>query len=363
MTIDVKINDGSGVNGSATVIKQKDAPSGLVTYTQPYKQLRGQTKPMLNPINGINFAVNSAFSGTPVGVHDGTDSAEWTASALSGSWTFDSTAQAQAGEKSVDATATTNEDEAQFEGDSPIATGSYAAFTGYIFLTSWSSNGTKDITVRNRLAGVDAGSPVNLSNYINTGVLNVWQLFVIPLADFAMPSQNIDQVVFKTIDVGAGSPPNYYLDEMNFQETGGNTWTVEADKQSIYSMTGFSITMADAYDSTLTNATHQKIPYNTLLAVSALNNGINFRLTTDEVVRFNGIFNQHLDFMTFPGTTVQSGGDGTNTWITYHVTFDPPAILDSRTGDKFEMTISDNLSGLLYGRVLVRGSKEEVELA
>jgi hypothetical protein len=72
------------------------------------------------------------------------------------------------------------------------------------------------------------------------------------------------------------------------------------------------------------------------------------------------MFQQHVDYLTFPGLTVESGGDATNTWITYSIKFDFPLVIDSRTKDKLEMILADDLSGLLYHRVLIRGYKEEI---
>ena len=362
MAIEVQITDGRGFNGEASVIKQPDVPSGLVTYTEPYKTVISQTKSMVNATYGADFNVNAAFSGTPVGIHDGTDSVEWTASALSGTWDFASTTQNQAGTKSVEAINTINNNEAQFEGGSPISTGGYTAISGYIHLTGWATSGTKDVTFRNRLAGVNVGLELSLSDYIDTTLIGSWQKFTITLADFAMPVQNIDQLVVKTVDIGSGAPPNYYLDEMNYQEAGSAVWTVEPDKQSIFRITQLNITLADALDTTLTAASHQNLAYNKLLGLSALTSGINLKLTTGGIVRFNGNFRQHLDFVGYPGIEIQSGGDGTNAWVSYNVTFDPPFTMDSRTEDKFELTISEDLSGLLSARVLVRGGKEETEL-
>jgi hypothetical protein len=358
MTIDVKIKDGTGGDGSAAVIEKPGFPSGILAYTEPFKDVVGQVKALVSPTTGADFNINAAFGGTPEVVHNGTDSVAWTGTALTGTWTFDSTAQAQAGTKSVDATATINNDEAQFEDGTPISNTGYTALTGFIYLTSWSPVGTKDVRLRNRLGGVDTGNELDLSNYIDTGNLGVWQNFTIPITDFGMPPQNIDQLIIKTIDVGGGTPPDYYLDTIQWEETGGVTFTTEADKESIYSVTNINITFADAYASTLADASHQKIPYNSLLALAALTDGISLKITTNELNDFNGIFRQHIDFMSFPGVKCQSGGDGTNTWVTYDIPLVPPALLDSRTNDKIELSISEDLSGLLYARAFVRGGKK-----
>jgi hypothetical protein len=360
MAIDVKIEDGRGSNGSASVIEKNDIPSGLLVYTESFRDIIGQTKALVSPVYGADFNVNAAFGGTPEVIHNGTDTVVWTGSALTGTWDFASTTQAQAGTKSVEAINTVNNDEAQFEAGVAISNAAYVAVTGYIYITSWATIGTKDIRVRNRLAGVDVGNELDLSAYIDNTLFNSWQKFTIPVEDFAMSAGNIDQLIVKTVDIGGGAAPDYYLDTLQWEETGGATWTVTPDSQSIYRISDINITIADAYDSTLASSSHQKIPYDTLLGVSALTTGLGFKLTTNGVVRFDGSFKQHIDFMSFPGITCQSGGDGTNTWVTYTIHFDPNFILDYRTDDKFEMTLSEDLSGLLYARVFVRGGKEEI---
>lgn len=361
MAIETIITGGAGEALNAAVIEKQDLPRGLVVYTEPARSYIAQTKALASETTGgINANVNAAFSGTPDGIHNGTDSVLWTGSALTGTWTFDSTAQAQAGTKSVDATATIGNDEAQFERGSTVSAGDYQALSGYIYITGWPTSGTKEVELRFRLAGVDQSSTVNLSEYINTGTLNAWQKFAIPLADFGLGAVNIDQLIVKTIDIGGGAAPDYYLDTVQLEETGQEIFSAIADTGSKYYVTDLSITMADAYDSTLANSSVQNIKYNQLLALAKLGNGILFRLTTNEIVRFQGVFQQHVDFMTFPGLTVESGGDATNTWIRYSVKFDFPFVMDSRTKDKFEMILSDDLSGLLYHRVLISGYTETI---
>jgi hypothetical protein len=361
MSIKTTIADGQGTNGEAAVKTKRGIASGLVVYTEPLRDTIAQTKAAVNDTYGADMNQNVSFGGTPEGVHNGTDSALWTASAISGTWTFNSTAQAQAGTKSVDATATVNNDEALFSDATSINTGNYTALTGYIYITGWPTSGTKDVEVRMRNNGTDEGNALNLSNYVNNTTFNTWQKFTIPMTDLTGGSVTVDELVVRTIDIGGGAPPDYYLDTIQFEETGSAlTYTVEPDNNSIYRIDTLQITMADAYVSTLTDATHQKLPYNTLLGVAKLTTGINIKLTTDRTIRFNSNFQQHIDFMAFPGTQVQSGGDGTNTWKTYTVPFPERIVMSSETQDKLEITINDDLSGLLYLRMLVRGGKEEL---
>ena len=360
--IKVAVADGTGSNGSLSVVDPRGLPSGAMVYTEPYVATIGQTKAMVNSTYGADFNQNVGFGGTPDGIHNGTDSVLWTATALAGTWTFDSTAQAYAGTKSIDGTAVSNNSEAQLERSSAISSGSYVALTGAVYIADWSTQGTvKEIELRCRLAGVDVGVSVQLRDYVDETSFGSWQTFTIPMDDFATAGANIDQLIITALDTGGGTAPGLYYDSLQWEETGAaQVWSLEPDTQSIYRLSELNITIADAYDSTLASSSHQKIPYDTLLGVAALSTGINFKLTTNNVVRFSGNFRQHIDFMNFPGITVQSGGDGTNTWMTYNIPFSPEAVLDSRTKDIFELTISEDLSGLLFARVLARGGKQEL---
>ena len=237
---------------------------------------------------------------------------------------------------------------------SKISTGNYTAFTGFIYITSWSGSGTKDVTARIRLTGVDQGDELNLSNYIDTGALNSWQAFVIPMADFGAGTVNVDEVVIKTVDIGGGAAPNYYLDVLQFEETGGDTFSINIPKNSRYYITELTIIMADTTTDTAST-------WNKLLGLTALTNGINFTLINSGETIFNGNFHQHVDFLSFPGLRADYEGNGTNAHVQYSAKFDYPAVVNSRTKDTFTMTISDNLSGLLYFRVLARGYLETLD--
>lgn len=361
MPIKTSIFGGEGSNKEAAVVKRNGLPNGLVVYTAPNETPIGQTKAITNPTYGLAMNINAAFSGTPEGIHNGGDSTLWTASALSGTWDFASTTiTAYAGSASIEAINTVDGNEAQFQDGTTTDTSAFTAVTGAIYLTGWPTSGTKEVEIRLRLSGVDVGDIISLSGYIDVSVLNVWQTFTIPIADFGAGGATIDQMIVKTIDIGGGAPPDYYLDALQFEETGGETFKVEADANSKYTITSLQISMADAFDSTLANSSMPKIPYNTLLGVSKLANGIVFKLTSGGVVRFNSTFQQHIDFMSFPRLTAQSGGDATNTWLVYKVEFEPGFVLDGRIGDSLDVTLADDLSGLLYFRMLVRGGKIEL---
>ena len=77
-----------------------------------------------NDTYGLDINQDASLGGSTDGIHDGTDTALWTASALSGTWTFNSTFTGTGwpsnGTQSIDATATVNGDQALFTRASAI---------------------------------------------------------------------------------------------------------------------------------------------------------------------------------------------------------------------------------------------------
>jgi len=134
MTLKNHITDpGSGIE--AQVFKKNG--NGLYVITDPKTELTITGGPMTNATYGQEMAQDGSASGTPDKVHNGTDDALWTASAISGTWVFDSTDQAHTGTKSIDATATVNDSVAQFAKGSDLTISSYNSITGWIYATSW----------------------------------------------------------------------------------------------------------------------------------------------------------------------------------------------------------------------------------
>ena len=354
MSLEVRLI-GNGNSADPIIHKKKTHPAGLVVYTEPYLDAVAKTVPMLSETNGVNANINAAFSGTPDGIHNGTDTVLWTGSAISGTWDFASTTQAQAGTKSVDAIATVDNDEALFTRASTISTGDYTAITGFIYITAWPGSGTKEVTLRLRNGGINQGDELNLSNYMDTGTLGSWQAFAIPIEEFNAGTVDVDEFVVKTVDIGGGQAPNYYLDVLQFEEAGGDTFIIEPTPGTRFHITEITIVMADT--TTDTSST-----WNQILELAKLTNGINFILTTDNAIRFNGTFQQHVDFLTFPGMEASFDGNGTNASVQYTADLSAfPAVMSGKTKDNFRMIIADNLSGLLFFRVLVRGYEEIIK--
>ena len=79
----------------------RDGDAGLTVYTEPRRILPITSRPLSSAVGSLEMAVSVGFSGTPDLIHDGTDSALWTASALSGVWAFADTSAAKQGVTTV----------------------------------------------------------------------------------------------------------------------------------------------------------------------------------------------------------------------------------------------------------------------
>jgi hypothetical protein len=347
-----------GTNGKkADVDKHLGLPAGGVVYTIPLERRIALAKPLLNPTFGADLNQDISFAGTPDEVHDGLDSTLWTASALAGTWVFNSTDFAQQGTRSIDATATKNNDEALFSKGSALTLANYTSFSGWVYLVSW-GGGIKDIEVELRLAGAIDGVITSIADKIDTGLFDTWQQFVIPLEEFATGGITIDEVVIRTTN-SAGAPQNYYLDQLQFEETGDAAiFKVEATKGHLYSITDIDITLADTFTTTLTDGTMPLVDYDKLMGLTALSTGINIKITSEGVTTLNAVARSLQDLLQLSGSNIRFIiGTGTKQMLKIHAKFgdENPIVLRASKTDSLSFTINDNLSGIDLFRIIVRG--------
>ena len=83
-----------GPDGATADVIQANGHKGLVVSTIPGLQYTPKSISFRDSNGSINLNVNAEASGTPDGIHNGTDSTLWTAVATSGTWDFASTTHA-----------------------------------------------------------------------------------------------------------------------------------------------------------------------------------------------------------------------------------------------------------------------------
>lgn len=327
---------------------------GLTVYSSPSRDYEDRSVPFLDDEGNLNLNVDASFSGTPDRIHDGTDTILWAASAISGTWDFASTAEFQAGTKSIDATATVDGDQALFTRSSPIASGSYTALTGYIFLVSFNP-AKHEVLMNFRLAGVDDGVSIDITTFVNTSLFNVWQKFSIPLTTFGV-SGSIDEMVVQTVR-NASSPPDYYLDTMQLEEAGGKVYSVKANPGTRYEVSTLEITVAATLDTRLADATMLNLTWDEFFGLPALSGGLTLRWIRKGVVQFSVNF-KHVGDMLFTAFSIlpdNSLCDGTESFIKLAAPLDEVAVVEDLFDDSIDITVSDNLESLLQLRVVTRG--------
>lgn len=337
--------------------------NALVVATRPLKVFENKIKFFVNPDYGYNMNVAAGFSGTPEGIHNGTDSAYWTASVIVGNWIFNSTDQAHTGIKSIDATATDDSDIAQMTRGSVIDLTNKTAITGWVYISSWDDKDIKRIDMFgwDTTTGLMVGNAIDLKNYIDIGLVDNWQKFAICLSDMGLIDETIDSIRIKTVDIGAGNVPRYYLDDIQIEETGTTVeFNIEPADSTWLHVNNYSIFMADACPSVLVDATMPYFSYDKFLGVPSLSIGVLYKRVVAEKVTLSFPFKNLGEILMFPGATIEDyGSDGTNTFFKILVDLKEPIVLKSENADKISFTILDDLSPLLKF-VISANCKEEL---
>ena len=340
----------------------KDNSNALVIATHPLKKYIENTIFFSNDAFGINLAIPAgANGGTPELIYD--ENIEWlTSSVVGGGWVFTQTAvgsiSPHSGSIMLDATGTTHNDTMQFFNGDNLNLSTYDSITGWIYVTAWPVLGTKAINLLGWMStgGIQVGVTVDIGTYIDIGLTNSWQKFTIPLGDMSLIGETIDALRITTIDLGGGSAPDYYLDEIEIQETptgdaiSSTIFSIEPDIETWMHIDSFTFFFADDDFSTiLADSTMPNIPYDSLLGIGPLSNGLVYnRFNEDEIIVTETI-NQFSDLIRLPSTVV-SGYGGTKTpggsWVSVVSPVAEPIILKPENKDKIRWVVSEDLSGL-----------------
>ena len=340
-----------------TNITGGEDPLGVIAYTEPRKDIEPMVMPVVNPTQGIALNVDAAFGGTPEGVHNGGDSVLWTASALSGTWDFASTTQANSGSASIDATATKVDDEALFEDGTSISASSYVALTGFIYITSFTTN--QGFELRALLNSVDQGNPVNIKEFVDTTILNSWMKFVIPMADLGLTTETIDELILKTTNTMGGSAPDYFIDDMQWEQTGGFTYVAGPPQSEWWYLIGQRISIANTALTPDANG-NTFIDYTKLLGITAPTNGLLVTIQSRGVSVTGQSVKTLGDVLQIPRVTLtvnEPSSSGTIIGINTDQT--EPFRLQGELGDNFTLFISDDLSAFDIFNWWIFGWKEK----
>lgn len=346
--IEIKGDDQNGEESLMSLWKSPKFPKqrGNMSFTEPLETFTASAGLLSNEAGSIEMAVDASISGTPDVVYLDEPTTNWTNSALSGTWDFASTAVTpQGGTESIDATLTVNGDQMQIEKTSTVDLASFAGISGWLFLTSW--NDTRhSIQLEVREAGIIVGTSIDINDLVDTGVLNTWQQFFVPKSDMGLNGSIIDQLIFTTSST-SGAPPNYYLDTINIEETGGEFFSFGPPPGAIFEIWEVMFTFFD-------NVT--VIEPGEFLGAGTLANGIRVRTRINNQTAFAAGLKSFAEIMSVGGKVLTPLVGTTETAISIIST--PPGAtsrLDGDTNDCFSLFVSDDLSALTSFRTIVRG--------
>ena len=166
----------------------------------------------------------------------------------------------------------------------------FIAFTGHIYITGFVA--AKDVEIRLRLAGINIGNPIALAPILNQNLFNVWQTFTINISEFNVAG-DFDQVIIQQTATGGGPAPNYWLDKLDFQESGGTIdFIYQPQIDEIFHIKKISTTFVDNYTGLLE---HDKI-----LSLSTLANGNSIRIITGGEILAGLPLRNLYEYMDFP---------------------------------------------------------------
>lgn len=328
-------------------------PHGLVTYSSELYDWNQRSLLFLDDDGSRNLAVDGSFSGTPDGVHNGTDSVEWSAAATVGTWDFASTLQAHSGTKSIRAWNMSDGDIATISKGSNLDFSNYVAITGWVYISRLNSS-AQELLVNFSESSLIVGNTVNVIDYVDAGNLNAWQKFSIPKADMGIADVNVDEVIFSFV-VNSGSAPRLYLDDIQVEEVGVKKFTAKPATGKLVQYNRIELLFVDAIASTVSSGTMPGLSYDKILGIPALTSGISLQTFANGLPQVTITSRRLSDFLGFTFEIASHGSDGINTFLKLAVDLPVWVALDDADGDRIELTINDNLSGLILFNAIAIG--------
>jgi hypothetical protein len=337
----------------------------LVVATRPLKTFNNDARFFVNDDYGANMNINASPTGTPLPVHDGTDTTLWTGTTVSGASTvdFDKTEHPRTGSKSIKV-------EEEVDVVWQIANGADLDMTNYVSLTiwiyvdkNWKAGDSVSIYGWDSATGTQIGDTLYLQDYFDYLTQDVYQKITIPMADFgALAGSTIMDAFRQRIVAEDGKRAKFFMDDIELEgvdDTPPSTFSVKADKGTWLYVDEFTVSIASDINGTLADATMPFLSYDSLLGTT-LTSGINYQRKQDgEIVASNNV-KTILDFLQTPSTEITAqGSDGVNTWVTLRAKYTEPLILKSEDEDELSFTVSDDLSGLLHLRISAGGKIEQ----
>ena len=319
---------------------------GLVAYTEALTTRAFFDTPLQSD-TGIDMNIDPAVAGTTTLIHNGTDTAAWTASAATGSWSFNSTAQAYDGTRSVDATSANDNDTAVFTPASAYNVSTTNELSMWVYVSKWTTNGVKEVSLAFRNAGIVEGNTVPLSTYIDVTNTGSWQKAIIPFSAFGVTTSTIDDFTIAILASG-GPAPDIYFDKIELS-TGTSTreFLIQPNLDDTWEIHSFRMSFVTTGTAT---------DWNNFFGAGLLTNGILLQAIRSEASSaFVGM--DLADLCSIPNATVTVTAGTSNNIVNIDIAFTERSFfLHGRQSDVLKITVRDDLSALPFFRTNVRGS-------
>lgn len=333
----------------------REGDVGLLVYNRSSELPRPRLTPFLNPTYGLNMVQSGAFSGTPLEVHDGTDSVLWTGSNISGGKvTFDST-EAQgiwptAGTKSIKVDSPATGNTWQIDKGSAQDLSNYIAVTLRIWIDKdWTVGDSVSLYGWDTATSQIVGNEILLENYMSEFSFGVEQVVTIPLEDLGLVGDSITSLRFAQVS-SAGKAAKFFLDRIRLEESGDSVEFKTSHTAGMrYDAYKLSLTIATAGTSVLANGAGMlPVSYNKLLGLARLSNGIEIRSIVGGSISFSIVIKDISDLLQYGFTIKSSGSDGVSTFMVLELAFEIPVVISGPTNLNYiSIRINDDLTSLL----------------
>ncbi len=208
------------------------------------------------------------------------------------------------------------------------------------------------------------GDRVYLEDYFDYSTYKEWQYINIPTTDMGLSGESIDAIRFENEGREGGKSPKFYLDEITLQTSGTPLdFTVEPDAGTWFIIKEFQTTFVDNVSADNADSTMHQLSYDQLLGVTPTTGYIYKRYSGGESNPASEFrITSLMDLLSLPSAVITNTvSDGTDTMITVGNIY-PDGMgytLKSEDLDRLVFTVDDDLSGLYYMRICVRGYTEQ----
>jgi len=363
MSVDANITDPRNKR-KAYIDDKEGEDQALVVATRPLKEFYSKVDLFTNSTYGSEMAQIAATGSNTLNIYNGENS-YWTFSNVSDNqWEDDDTEHVHNGTYSLTCTnGGGNNDECQFEAVGYSSMSDYSALQGWIYITDWDSD-NQNIRVQAYDTGESTyrGNYVDIGDYINETIFNIWHKFIIPLSDLEIESAtDVNALRFKVIDIGPGSPPDVWIDDVYITASPSSAleYKIEPDKETWLYVNGLRVTYVDAYDASLANASVGNLSYDKILGAT-LPNGWLFQRIQDKEITASWVINNLADTLSAANNDITNiYSDGTNTIMTTDFKYIEPEVLKSENEDKLKIIIRDDMSQFISMKASIIGYTED----